>query len=138
MPNSMVSRICNDRDKLCTEIDFSVCRDIPFVVVAQPQEMRRYFDNLCAEHNLVPQIAVEVAGGVTSAWSMARAGIGATLLPLQFVDKNQFDKNLTLFSLKNVVFTRQPAIVTRRGQYISPYAQYAIELLAAHRSISGL
>jgi DNA-binding transcriptional LysR family regulator len=67
--------------------------------------------------------------GLTSAWAMARAGIGATILPLQFVDSDSFDKNVKLFSIKDNTFTRQPAIVTRRGQYLPEYAKYAISLL---------
>lgn len=129
VPNTMLSRIMHTEDSQQSEIDFSCCENLSFVVVAQSQEMRRYFDNLCANYNITPQIAVEVAGGVTTAWSMARAGIGATLLPLQFVDNQQFDENLTLFALKDTSFTRQPVIVTRQGQYLSKYAQYAIELL---------
>lgn len=129
VPNTMLSRIPNLADFQDSCIDFSCCKDLPFVVVAQSQEMRRYFDALCARCDFTPNIAVEVSGGVITAWSMARNGIGATLLPLQFVGENQFDENMTLFTLNNAKYTRQPAIVTRRGQYLSPYAQYAISLL---------
>jgi len=39
------------------------------------------------------------------------------------------DDNISLFSLKDSVHSRQPVVITRRGQYISEYAQYAIQLL---------
>lgn len=129
VPNTMLSKIEGKPDLKARKIDFARCRDLPFVVVAQTQEMRRYFDSLCARCGLTPEIVVEVAGGVTSAWSMARAGIGATLLPLQFAAEDPFVENLTLFTINDVVFTRQPVIVTRRNQYTSPYAQHMIELL---------
>lgn len=130
VPNEMVSKIsCSGKD--CdSKIDFACCKDLPFVVLARPQEMRRYFDNLCALCNVDPEISVEVAGGVTTAWSMARGGIGATLLPLKFVEDQQFDEKLTIFTISNAAHIRQPVIATRKGQYLSEYAKYAIKLLA--------
>jgi DNA-binding transcriptional LysR family regulator len=135
VPNDMVDKIINKGNSRRREIDFSSCKDLPFVVVAQPQEMRRYFDKLCAMCNVVPEISVEVAGGVTTAWSMARAGIGATLLPLQFVADQKFDENLTIFTISNSSHTRQPVIATRSGQYLSEYAEYAIDLLMHSQSL---
>lgn len=32
-----------------------------------------------------------------------------------------------------MAFCRQPAIVIRRGQYLSPYAEYAISLLTERK-----
>ena len=64
-----------------------------------------------------------------SAWSMACAGMGATLLPLSFFGNRQFDSSLTLYKLKGMNYTRQPAVVTRRGQYLSKAARFAIGLL---------
>lgn len=135
VPKSMVPEIQAAINPDLSEIDFSGCQKIPFVVVAQSQEMRRYFDSLCANCNVTPEIAVEVAGGVTAAWSMARAGIGATLLPLQLVGNKLFDQELSIFKIKNQTYTRQPVVVTRRGQYISPYAKYAIELLTNTKAL---
>ena len=132
VPNAMVPMITGEIKG--NSIEFSQCGNLPFVVVAQPQEMRRYFDRLCAECNLLPRIAIEVAGGVTTAWSMARSGLGAALLPLQFVSANQFDESLTLFTLRREISIRQPAIVTRQGQYISEYARYAIKLVSEFRT----
>ncbi len=127
VPNEMVGRLPGK--KTGQPISFADCKKLPFVVVAKTQEMRRYFDRLCAKNNVDPQIAVEVAGGVTAAWSMARAGIGATILPLQLVKKQRFDDGLTLFTLTDTSFSRQTAIVTRRGQYLSPYAKHLMTLL---------
>ncbi len=114
------------------ELDFSCFQDMPFVVVAKSQEMRRYFDGLCANYDISPKISVEVSGGVSSAWAMARGGLGATLLPLQFISSEAFDDSMTLFTIKDNPITRQPAIVLRKGQYVSEYAKYAIDLLANH------
>ncbi len=109
-------------------IDFVEAKDLPFVVLSQGQELRQLFDKLCAAADFHPTISAEVMG-VASARAMAQAGIGATLLPLQFVHDRTFDNNLSLYVVKNSIYSRQPAIVTRRGQFRSPYADYAIHLL---------
>ena len=57
------------------------------------------------------------------------AGIGAALLPLQFIEKDLQACDVTVYALKDSVSTRQPVIITRRRQYLSEYAQYAIDLL---------
>lgn len=129
VPNKMRQMIHFKDPSEPREWDFSCFKDLPFVVVAQSQELRRYFDSLCASYGITPNIVVEVAGGVTSAWSMARAGLGATLLPSQLLEDTAFGDNLTLFPIHDPVYIRQPAIVTRRGQYIPEYARYAMELL---------
>ncbi len=114
------------------EIDFINCEEVPFVVLGVGQEMRVLFDNLCASLNVYPEIAAE-AVNMTTAWEMASAGVAATLLPLQFVNSVATDRKLVVKRLINSVQLRQPAIVTRKGQYISPYARYAIDLLVGEK-----
>ena len=108
--------------------ELAQCAALPFVVVSPAQEMRRLFDRLCVRAGIRPQIAVEVVG-LTTAWDMARAGVGATLLPLQFVRRSA-GADMVALPLQNVVYSRQSAVVTRRGQYLSEAARYAIELLS--------
>lgn len=110
-------------------IDLSACRELPFAVVGQNQEMRRLFDRLCAAAGFVPNIAVEVVG-LTTAWSIARSGTAATILPWQFVEQDPMDQKITVIGIRDALYTRRPAVVTRRGQYVSAPAAYAIELLA--------
>lgn len=112
----------------CKEVDFGACKDLPFVVVQQNQEMRQLFEKLCAAHNFHPNIAAEVVS-LTTAWSMACAGVAATILPLQFINHKQLTNGLTVIEINNAVYSRQPAIITRRGQYVSPHARYAMHLL---------
>lgn len=125
VPGCLLDRLPRDVE---TDLDFSQTKDLPFVVLGQSQELRQLFDKLCAAADFHPNIAAEVVG-VTTAWAMAHAGIGAALLPLQFISSQHFDDSLCLFTIRNNSYTRQPAIVTRRGQYISEYARYAMELL---------
>lgn len=124
VPNGILGLLPDARK----EIDFAEAKALPFIVLGKSQELRQLFDKLCAGSNVEPNIAAEVVG-VTTAWAMAHAGVGAALLPLQFVRNEHFDKDLTLFTIKDNTYSRQPAIVTRRGQYISEYARYAMDLL---------
>jgi len=129
VPNEMLDTINKSRADMLAEIDIKECSELPFVVVEPSREMRGLFDCLCNSAGIQPHIAVEVVG-LTTAWAMARAGIGAALLPLQFVNGEAFEsQTLTLFRIKDNVYQRRPAIITRRDQYLSEYARYAIELL---------
>ena len=122
VPNALLSRVSAENGM----VDLAQCAGLPFITVGQHQEMRQLLDKLCAMAGFHPQIAMEVVG-LATAWAMVQAGLGVTLLPLQFI--SAFDRDITLFPLKENVYTRQPAIVTRRGQYLPEYARYAIKLL---------
>lgn len=128
VPNAMCGALPSTPGTPLPQLDLKDCAHIPFVTAKPTQEMRRYFDLVCAKAGFHPNIAVEVTG-LTSAWSMAQAGIGAALLPLQFVGNESFGQNVTLFAIKDNTFTRQPAIVLPRGRELSAPAQYAIDLL---------
>ena len=128
VPKEMTDKLAVSDSKTGTAIELKDAKNVPFVVLRQGQELRQLFDRLCILDDIHPDIAAEVVGVIT-AWSMARAGVGAVLLPLQFVEKGNFDENLSLYPLKEEIYSRQPAIVTRKNQYISDYASYAMELL---------
>lgn len=127
VPNCMLEQL-PEAVRRQKEIDLKDCAALPFIVVGKSQEMRILFDRLCAQADFQPTVAMEVVG-LTTAWAMAHAGIGATVLPQQFLASETFDKDITVFPLKGDKFARQPVIVTRRGKYLSPYARYAIDLL---------
>ncbi len=127
VPNQMLHLLPENKEPL-SQLELRECQKLPFVTVGKNQEMRILFDKLCAQSNFQPNIAMEVVG-LTTAWAMTHAGIGATVLPLQFLSSKTFDKDITLFIIKDNHYSRQPVIVTRQGQYISPYTQYAIDLL---------
>ena len=109
-------------------LDMALCKETPFVVVGAALEMRALFEKMCAAANVTPKIAMEV-DSISTAWAMCRAGVGATLLPRQFAEHLGGRDNIKLFNLKNNLRTRQPAIVTKRGQYISEYTECAIKYL---------
>lgn len=131
VPNHLLPCIEQPADTLTME----QCRSLPFVILSPGQEMRQLFDHLCKKHNVQPPVHTEVVG-ITTAWEMVRAGVAATLIPKQFIRSNPDACNVTLFPLQQASYVRQPAIVLRRGQYLSPYAQYAIDLLKNKASAS--
>lgn len=110
------------------EIELSDCKELPFIALGKNQELRKLFDKLCLSCEFTPKIAVE-AVGITTAWSLAQAGIGATVLPLRFIEENKIDSRVAVCQLNDSVCIRNPAIVTRKGHYLSKYAKEAINLL---------
>lgn len=125
VPQGLLEKICA---KPGQSVSISDCRELPFVTMGKSQELRRMLDRLCARADFNPCIAVEV-NGIATAWEMVRAGLGASLVPLQFIKEKLDASNVTLFPVRDSLSVRQPAVVTRRGQYLSEYAKYAIELL---------
>lgn len=126
VPNELKHKVANIEG--AESVDFADCKELPFAVVGQNQEMRLLFDRLCASAGFVPNIAVEVVG-LTTAWTMVRSGTAATILPWQFVEQGSWDDQITVIGIRDALYTRRPAVVTRRGQYITEAAAYAIELL---------
>lgn len=126
LPNELKNRVKNVSVE--KSVEFKDCKDLPFVVVGETQEMRILFDRLCALSDFTPNIAVEVVG-LNTAWSIACSGVAATILPWQFVSEELSGSNITVVDIKDVAYDRQPAIVTRRGQYITEAAQHAMDLL---------
>lgn len=113
----------------CPCVNLRDCGDLPFIVLGRGQELRRQFDSLCTAEHLQPTIAAEVVG-VLTAWSLARAGVGATLLPQGFVKDAPDDGSLCFFRLKHNTPSRQPAVVHRKDRPLSQYAQYLLALLS--------
>lgn len=128
VPDSLVSKLEQPDIKSGETIELAQAKDLPFVTLGPGQELRQLLDKLCAASGFYPNITTEVVG-ITTAWAMARAGVGAVLLPLQLAEMENTDESLRLYPLKKGLYSRQPAVVTRRGQYISEYAAFAMELL---------
>lgn len=122
------NNLCEKYDLKGNTISFAECTSLPFVVVSATQEMRILFDRLCVSLSVNPNICAEVTGLVT-ALEIANSGVAATLLPKQFVNSRNQQGNLALFELSDNTSLRQPAVVRKKGQFKSKYAEYAIELL---------
>lgn len=124
VPKAMVSERLSGLDK----IDLTDCGDIPFVTVGKNQEMRRLLDKSCALESFRPNVVVEVVG-ISTAFAMCLEGVGATLVPLQYVRHLGAEDKVAIFSLKRNIYPRQSAVIIKKGQFVSQYAKFAISLL---------
>lgn len=127
VPNSM-RELIDDSEDTQESLDLIRASKLPFVVLGQGHELRQHFDNMCSTAGFVPNIAAEVTA-ISTAWSMIHAEVGAAIVPLQPSSNTLADEGITFYKIKNSLYSRQTAIVTRRGQYLSKYAKYAIDLL---------
>ena len=101
--------------------------EFPFIALSQNQELRQMLNKLCAAENINLNISVEV-NGIATAWSLADAGIGATVVPMSYAETIKA-KNLTLIPLETQSSVRTPTIVTKKGAFPSKYVSKTIELL---------
>ena len=108
--------------------NFYIAKDIPFVTVKKEQEMRRLFDALCIKAGFEPYIYATVTG-VSTAWEVVKSGAAATIIPKQFAQTRGHYEEVKLFEIENIPYIRQSAVVIRKGQFVSEYAKYAIEVL---------
>ena len=115
----------NREDKI---VSLKKCKQLPFATVGEGQEMRKMFDKLCAEAGFKPQIYVELTA-VTSVREMVREGVAAAVLPKQFILQDSKKYDISIFEIENNDVMRQPAVVMRRGQFVSEYARFAIDCL---------
>ncbi|MBP3427938.1 MAG: LysR family transcriptional regulator [Clostridia bacterium] len=126
VPRAMLPLI--GRDEAAQEaIPLEACGALPFIALSQGQELRRLFDKLCTLSGAQITIGAEVVS-ISTAWALVQAGVGAAVLPRQMIDA-EGSAEAVLFPLEQSTYTRQPAIITRRGQERSAYAAAAIELL---------
>ncbi len=126
VPNCLLGNISNLQSNLSDTIDLKDCKNLPFITVGRSQELRNLFDRLCASADLHPNISVEVNGGIATARALMLEGIGATILPLNFIKDHP---NTTLFNLRENVLSRQPVVAVKKGQYLSEFAKYAISII---------
>ena len=113
-------------------ININDCADLPFIALGKTQELRQMFDKMWITNNFNPQITTEVVG-ITTAWNLALAGVGATVLPYQFLDDKSIGEDVEIFLIDNFTTTRQPAIVMRKNKRISKYAKTAMDLIKTER-----
>lgn len=127
IPEPMVDLLEGD---ICEngKITLSQCKKIPFALIGEGQELRVLFDKLCAAEKMKPNIIVEVTG-VTTTREMVREGVAASFLPKQFLKKDIKRGGIKIFEIKDNNYVRRPAIILRRGQFVSKYAQEAINVL---------
>lgn len=104
------------------------CGQIPFIALGKGQELRTLFDKMCAAEGYAPNITTQVVG-VSTALSFVKAGLGAAILPSHFATDNCKSDEIIICTVKNTPCVRQPAIVIKKGRYLSNFAEAAIEFI---------
>ena len=120
------------KTKKLPTVNIKDCTQLPFIALGKTQELRQLFDKMCITNDFNPQITTEVVG-ITTAWNLVVAGIGATVLPYQFLGDKSVGEDVEIFLIENLKTTRQPAIVMRKNKHISKYAKTAINLIKTER-----
>ena len=128
VPNELATSLPSVENGALREVDLTDCKDLPFVTVGETQELRQVFDKICSTADIRPTISAQVKS-LFAAWQLVLAGVGAAVLPLPFIEDFLSDQRITLYTIRNNAYSRRSAAVTRRGQYLSEYAKYALELL---------
>lgn len=111
-----------------SSISLKDCEKIPFIATGKNQELRQLFDKLCLTNDFTPNITTEVVG-ITTALSLCNAGVGACVLPFRFIEGNGIGEKVGIFSIKGAEIVRQPAVIMRKGAYISKFTKDAIEFI---------
>jgi len=102
---------------------------LPFVLLEPKYDLRRRSDIFFQEAGLVPNVSMEVAQIVT-AYALAQAGIGATVVPDRAVVSGQ--GNVVFYKLAHPKSIRNMHIATNCHSYLSCAAEHFIHMLVAH------
>jgi len=124
VPKHFLEKLSAERN----QVSMADCKELPFIALSKNQELRQLFEKLCAGEGFSPNVTTEVVG-IMTAWSLAQAGVGATVLPLRFIEDKQKPDDVFIFSFGDSATIRQPAIVKRKGQPLSKYAKTAMDLI---------
>ena len=127
VPTALLPRLPKDV-RTAESIRLGDCENLDFIALSPNQELRKLFERACAAEEITPHITTEVVG-IGTAYALCRAGVGAALLPLQFIRAAGNFDSVRLFTLSRTFRSRQPVVVTKRGAYLSEAAREAIRLL---------
>ena len=98
-------------------IDFSILNHQEFIMLTDSQVMQRRLNDLCAECNVLPEIAA-VVKSLEAQIEMVRKGVGIALVPTG-VCKGADKENVNYYSLLQDVPKRKVVAVYRKNQYLS-------------------
>lgn len=113
------------------KFDFSYLKDEKFILLKPGQRMRFIADEIFKRAQFTPNILFEI-GNLDTAYRLATAGMGFTLIPentVRFLNTNQYQNH---FLIDDVSFTL--ALAYRRGEYLTKAAH---EFIAIAKQIIG-
>ena len=105
--------------------DYSKC---PFVMLSEGQMLRNVCLSLCSQEGFVPKTALECRS-LQTAYSMAEAGIGVTLVPELVVRHADIAQKLRFAVIGETPTVRKIAATYRKDRYLTDDAKVLIELM---------
>ena len=100
----------------------------PFVMLSDGQMLRNVCLSLCSQEGFAPQTAVECRS-LQTAYSMAEAGIGVTIVPELVVRHTLSSHKLHFGVIGEIPLIRKIAVTYRKDRYLSEDAKVLIELM---------
>lgn len=115
------------------EGDFAVLKlsdyaDYPFIMLSEGQMLRKVCINLCAQAGFIPKTALECRS-LQTAYSMAEAGVGVTLVPELVVKHAGIAQKLRFGVIGETPTVRKIAATYRKDRYLTDDAKVLISLM---------
>lgn len=108
-------------------IALATLTNMPLLLLSQSNALREYLDTMLAERNLTMNTRYQFTQAQTLI-SMASAGLGAAILP-RVVLPPVIDPNTYALRIVSPSLSREMALITVRGQSLSPASRRLAELL---------
>ena len=98
-------------------IDFDKLENIPLVRLQPNTYMRELIDSLYDNNHIKPRSTVECTTAM-AAYSMAKRGVGATLIPYSLY-KSDFSYNINYYSIPDMKKKRKVSIIYNKSRYLN-------------------
>lgn len=114
-----------DGEKI-NSLSVDMLENIPIIRLQQNTYIRDLVDSLYEIHHIKPNGTIECTTAI-GAYSMAKAGIGATLVSYSMY-RYDYSHKLDYYSIDEIKLRRVVSIVYNKGKYLSKLAQDFIEI----------
>lgn len=106
-------------------IELEKVRDIPFVMLESKTVMREAINSICKEKKIqLKQVAL--CTSATAAYSMVKAGVGATIIPLSTY-RIDYSPNVCYYRLVDISVQRELILYYKKDRYLSKFMMSFIE-----------
>ncbi len=124
IPNSLA-----DKFNLDEEIDLSLLKDVPFILLTDKQYIGKLTRKLCKRAGFLPKNYIE-CHNIETVQAMISRGLGVSLIP-EFYAKYLVSKGSMSFGkIKDLDLSRDIAVIYSKKKYMSAPVDYFIKLLS--------
>lgn len=97
-------------------LDFSLLRDVPFILLRQEHNLRRLADQILSEARISPRILLE-SHSMDVCFQMSAFGLGASIIPDTLYYGHRYQVQVEVFPTGSQ-YNRKMAIVYRKNMYL--------------------